>query len=299
MDKNKHTHKNNNQQGQALLFIVVAMTIALSIGINASVRTITSLSRTTRTDTAARALAAAEGGIERFLALSTSELEDAADGTCPEDPLSEGSSLPAGDAPNSCVVSFDTTGDIIVSQAHVNVQRYIPDPYTFSLASGEVKEINLYNYTDGIFYGQSSSEYDVTICWSSAPASDIMYVSYNSSGIQTRGILTGDNPPDLPYSAEGATIADSSNADFDDCHQVDIGSNIYGLRIRSLGGSSDIGVYGVDEDLPIQGYRIISVGKLRQVSGVTATRIIRVVRTLPYLPVSFDYALYSTDDIFK
>ena len=56
--------KNRNEKGQALLFVVVAMTIALSIGINASVRTITSLSRTTRTYTASRALAAAEGGIE-------------------------------------------------------------------------------------------------------------------------------------------------------------------------------------------------------------------------------------------
>ncbi len=293
------TVKHNNQQGQALLFIVVAMTIALSIGINASVRTITSLSRTTRTDTAARALAAAEGGIERFLALSTQELEDAVDGTCPEDPIM-GHPLPRHDPSNSCIISFATVGDILTSEAFVTVEIYDPLDYPFSLVSGQVKEVNLHDYTvsPSVPYGDD----EILICWNSNPiiGSDIMYTSYNDSGIQARGILRGAHPPvDANYQAEGWRRADESKPGFTDCETVTIQSNIYGLRILSLGGPSDVEISGVDDDLPLQGYRIISIGKLQQVSGVTATKIIRVIKSLPYLPANFDYALYSNSDIVK
>jgi len=149
------TKLKNNQQGQALLFVVVAMTIALSIGINASVRTITSLSRTTRTDTAARALAAAEGGIERFIALSTPDLEKAVEvtmGMSVDCPVGDRRELPmhhegSSTYDNYCMVSFDSPEDILTSQAFVTVKRYVPDFYPFSLESGQVKEINLYDFT--------------------------------------------------------------------------------------------------------------------------------------------------------
>jgi len=300
---NKDIKDTNKQQGQALLFIVVAMTIALSIGINASVRTITSLSRTARTDTAARALAAAEGGVERFLALSTQQLDEAVNGTCPEDPThpDPGHPMQRHDESNSCIVSFETVGDILTSEAYVNVKEYDPPDYPFSLISGQVKEVNLYDYTESPpeYYGNS----DIRICWNSDPAigSDIMYTSYDSSGILVRGILTGEDPPvDANYEAGGADTATSDKLGFEDCEDVDIGSDVYGLRIRSLGGPSDVEISGLGgENLPLQGYEITSVGKLQQVSGVTATRIIRVVKTLPYLPSSFDYALYSNSDIVK
>lgn len=296
----------HNQKGQTLLFVVVAMTIALSIGINASVRTITSLSRTTRTDTAARALAAAEGGIERFIALPTQDLEDAVEvteGTSVDCPVGDRRELPMHHGggsytyDNYCMVSFSGSGDILTSQAFVTVERYIPTFYPFSLESGQVKEINLYDFNTGAFYAGTDDE--IEICWTSRSESDIMYISYNSTGVQARGGLTGNDSPPNPYHQEGFVTALAGHDDYTNCEKVDISNNIYGLRIRSVGGDSDVGVFGVGDSLPLQGYRITSLGKLEQDQGVVATRIISIIRTLPYLPVSFDYALYSEAPIFK
>ena len=284
---NKNMYK--NEKGQTLLFVVVAMTIALAIGINASVRTVTSLSRTTRTDTSSRALSAAEGGIERFLSLSTQELENAMTGACA-----------AGTYDNSsgaCKIEFDDVSDILVSQAFVTVERYAPASYPFTLESGQVKEVNLYDFTNpGTFYSSNL----IQICWTSRAQSDIMYLSYNSAGVQERGGITGDNPPGGLYVAQGFVPAGAGRDGYTNCEIVDIGVNIYGLRIRSVGGTSDVAIYGVGgAALPLQGYIITSVGTLQQDQSVTASRTIRIIRTLPYLPVSFDYALFSQSGIVK
>lgn len=68
-----------NNKGQALLFVIVAVTIAMAVGISVSTRTISSLRRASRTDTSARVIAAAEGGIENLLGRSYSQLDDAID----------------------------------------------------------------------------------------------------------------------------------------------------------------------------------------------------------------------------
>jgi len=296
--KNKDTTA--KQQGQALLFVVVAMTIALSIGISASVRTITSLSRTSRTDTAARALAAAEGGIERFIALPTLELEEAvavSAGTGVTCPVGEKRDLNGN---SYCLVDFDSSGDILVSQAYVSVERYTPVFYPFSLESGQVKEVNLYDFNSGDFYSTSELE----ICWTPTSASnyaDIMYVSYNSTGLQAKGGLTSGEIPPAGYHQEGFTLAaDGGHDGFTYCKQdVDISSNIYGLRLRTIGGDADIGIFPDGDDLPLQGYRITSLGRLEQDQGVVASRVVRIIRTLPYLPMGFDYGLYSELPILK
>jgi hypothetical protein len=269
------------------------MTIALSVGINASVRTLSSLSRTSRTDTASRALAAAEGGIERYLALSSRQLEEAVAGSCPEGSYDNESA--------SCLIDFDASADVLTSQAFVTVERYEPTFYPFSLESGQVKEINLYDFNSTDYYTDTHT--DITICWSSVTDSDLMYLSYSRTGIESRGGLEGANSPGAPYDTGGFTPAGAGNGDYDNCQDVTvgaIGSNAYGLRIRSLGGASNVGIYpDSGATLPLQGYRISSIGKLEQDQAVTATRVIRIIRTLPYLPVSFDYALYSEGGVVK
>ena len=285
--------KLTNESGQTLLFVVVAMTIALSIGINASVKTLTSLSRTSRTDTASRALAAAEGGIERYLALSPNQLEEAVSGSCPQGDYQYQGGYDNGPA---CRIEFDDISDILVSQAYVSVERYTPTFYPFTLESGQVKEVNLYDDNTDTFY----SDNHIEICWNSNPDSDIMYISYNSSGIQERGGLEGNDSPGAPYTTEGFTTAGGGHDGYNNCETVDIGNNIYGLRIRSIGGESDVAVFPTPGNiLPLQGYKIISIGKLEQDQAVTATRVIRIIKTLPYLPVSFDYALYSQGGVSK
>ena len=292
--KKKNKHFGGDSEGQALLFVVVAMTIALSVGINASVRTITSLSRTSRTDTASRALAAAEGGIERYLALSTTELEDTNSGNCAVGTFDN-------DA-NACLIEFDATTDVVVSQAFVTVERYEPDFYPFELESGQIKEVNLYDYNSDSYYPSS----DIELCWSSVPPpatdpeSDLMYIAYNNSGVQARGGLYGTNSPGAPDARGGFDGAGAGHDGYDNCATVDISNDIYGLRIRSMGGTSRVGVFpDGGARLPLQGYTIKSVGRIAQDTGVTATRTITIIRTLPYLPVSFDYALYSEGSIIK
>lgn len=71
--KNTKT-KYNNEKGQTLLFVIVAVTIAMAVGVSVSTRTIQSLKRVARTDTSARVIAAAEGGIENLLSRSYSQL---------------------------------------------------------------------------------------------------------------------------------------------------------------------------------------------------------------------------------
>ena len=69
----------NKNKGQALLFVVVAVAMAMAIGVSVSTRTISSLKRASRTDTSARVIAAAEGGIENLLGRNYSELNAAVD----------------------------------------------------------------------------------------------------------------------------------------------------------------------------------------------------------------------------
>ncbi len=288
MIKKYNTALKESEKGQALLFVVVAMTIALSIGINSSVRTLTSLSRTSRSDTASRALAAAEGGIERYLALSTTELESTITGNCAAGTYDQ--------TAEACLIEFDASSDAIVSQAHVTVQRYEPDFYPFDLESGQVKEVNLYDYNSGNHYGASTVE----VCWNSKPQSELMYIAYKDSGISARGGLTGSNAPDAPYSSKGFESAGPGRDGYANCKTIDITNDVYGLRIRSVGDASSVAVFPTgNERLPLQGYTIKSIGRIQQDQGVTATRTISIIRSLAYLPVSFDYALYSEGSITK
>ncbi len=73
--KNIKIKMNKNQKGQTLLFVIVAVTIAMAVGVAVSTRTIQSLKRVARTDTSARVIAAAEGGIENLLSRSYSQLD--------------------------------------------------------------------------------------------------------------------------------------------------------------------------------------------------------------------------------
>jgi len=75
--KNTKYKMNKNQKGQTLLFVIVAVTIAMAVGVAVSTRTIQSLKRVVRTDTSARVIAAAEGGIENLLGRNYSQLRKA------------------------------------------------------------------------------------------------------------------------------------------------------------------------------------------------------------------------------
>jgi len=113
-----------NQTGQVLLFVVVTMTIALAVGVGISLRTISSVSRTTRSDTSSRVLAAAEGAIENFLVKPDTELAALAS-LCTAGAVSDVDQLIItcdADASNpicACLVRFPSSTDSIDAAAAV------------------------------------------------------------------------------------------------------------------------------------------------------------------------------------
>lgn len=270
------------------------MTIALSVAINVSVRTITSLSRSTRSDTASRSLAAAEGGIERFLNLQTAELDDVIDGDCPD-----GIDNAQG---GGCIIEFDSSSDTIISKATVTVAQYQPTDYHLSINNGEVKEINLYNESTGTYYGQNT----ITVCWTGEnnQHADLVYTSYASTGILVTGGLTSSSLiGGSEHDENGYIVAGGGNGrPYTNCvENLVLGGNAaYGLRLRALYKNVDVGIYPANSaTLPMQGYEITSVGTLVQDTGVTATKKIKIIRSLPYLSGAFENALYTLNGLVK
>ena len=69
-------NKKINNQGQVLLIVVVSLAVLLGVGLSISSNTISSTQRTSRTDSFQKVTAAAEGGIEKSLALTDKVLGD-------------------------------------------------------------------------------------------------------------------------------------------------------------------------------------------------------------------------------
>ena len=103
--KNIKIKMNKHEKGQTLLFVIVAVTIAMAVGVAVSTRTIQSLKRVARTDTSARVIAAAEGGIENLLSKNYSQLDDVA-----TDVKCESIGAIAGLEEGTCVYAFDGQG---------------------------------------------------------------------------------------------------------------------------------------------------------------------------------------------
>ncbi len=279
-----------NQKGQALLFVVVAMTVALAVGVSVSLRTLSSISRVSTTDTAARVLAAAEGGIERFLSYPISDLEDLV-GVC------DGAYGDLHqDVPSECQVRFPpiTGEDTIESRAVITVERLSDSStFDFTIAEGDVREINLDSYGSSAIY----------VCWA-GDSSDLYYTVYGDSRtVVLRGIrcpTSGCASGDVEVPGGPSPIASGSNgscgSDYPNVFQItNLGNtgNVMGMRLRSLGDASAVRVVSASGFLPLQGYKIISLGELAQNGVVQATKLVTVRRSLPYLPGQFDFGIYS------
>ena len=113
-----------SESGQALLFVIVALTVALAVGVSTAFRTLSSVFRITTTDTSSRVLAAAEGGLEHFLAYSSVDLASYA-GVCTSldyDDYPEGADSP-------CVVDFaPVSTDNTEAHAVVKIEAFYGDP---------------------------------------------------------------------------------------------------------------------------------------------------------------------------
>jgi hypothetical protein len=65
-----------NDSGQVLLIITIALATLLGIGISVSNQTLSSISRTSQTDSLQKVTAAAEGGLEKYMLITDSSLEN-------------------------------------------------------------------------------------------------------------------------------------------------------------------------------------------------------------------------------
>jgi len=259
-----------NQKGQVLLFVIVTMTIAMAVGVAIATRTLASLSRTSRSDTSNKALAAAESGIEHFLAMDFDSLATYVDAPEP-------TKLEFYDE----VSGITTTADVTVSSFTNNSPT--GSTYDFNLGEGFVKEVT---------FKSSSISGNINVCWDNTNTA-LRYVVYNQDGITSKGLVNPSSNPGLDTS--NADTADSSGTYAGGCRTIGISSDTYGVRLHSLYEDANFSVSSTSE-LPVQGYKITSIGKLLQEGKVITTKKITVYKSKPYLPSVFDTAVYTEQD---
>lgn len=277
--QNKNVIK--NEKGQALVLVVATLTVAMAVAVGVSLRNLSSISRTSRSDTAARAQAAAEGGAENFLARSDSELESL-----------------VGEPPET-IEFTPQTGDNIVLEAIVSVENYNGegDVYTASIKGGQVTEVRVNS-------GSTSR-----VCWKAADPNylaDLHILTYGSAGNYAKSLVVSDSPgahtgaidyPSTSYST-GPVASVSANAlaegEYDTCHDVSVAADENRMRIRAVNTDVEVSVRDLIAKIPYQGFKITSIGKLQDFAeGDEAESKVTVIRTYSYLPGLFDFGLYS------
>jgi len=290
-----------NQKGQVIMFVIMAMTIAMAVGVTVAGRSLSSLSRSARSDTANRVIAAAEGGVEKFLTLSTIDLNKVkGGGYCPE-----GSTILSQS--NECLVTFDpNASDNITSQAIVSVDSFGSNAdldgtgyYSFQLRPSIVKEVALDSYS-----GNS-----VDICWVTMAASEdsnikasIYYIVYGKEGqgILKKQIVADPKSTNLDDMPGSVSPSKGGRGPFSNCHEVSwSGTQAYGLRVRALYNPASIGVFPESgKELSDQGYVITSRGELLQEGKVKTTKTVSAYRSHQYLPDVFDTAIYTNGALY-
>ena len=268
-----------NSKGQSLLLVIVLMTIALAIGIAISLRVLSNLNRSTQTDTSSRVQAVAEGGAENFLVKSLFDLANA---------TSECDGNYGAGVPANCRVDFDAQaiGDNVDAFSAITVQPYGEgsDPVSLSAEASTVIEVNLKGFT-----GDS-----VLVCWDEETA--LHYVEYSDQEIAKDIVSCNGCSPSVQLS--NATNADSGashSQPHNSCIDIaNVSGDLQGLRLRSIGGRSNYTVIPQNGDLPVQGYEITSQAELTDLdTNEKVEKIVKVRKSLPYLPSVFDYGIYS------
>lgn len=270
--------KLKSNSGQVLVFVVATMAIALAVGIGFSLRTLSSLSRTSTSDTASRALAAAEGGAERYLSKNISQL-----------------AARVGQ-PDDIIIFTGTSNDNISTRASVSVTKYPTDPsgkFTFIVKQGKVAQVNINGY--------SSSSID--LCWSSVKSnkdSDLYYSVYTDTAVLKKlglkSISRNGFPNNYSNNFENAGNCTNNGHTTRNFKRISgLGAFTKYLRIFSINNDSAVELFPRSGGkLPLQGYKITSVGELNnKVSNQKVTKTVSVLRPLPYLPAMFDFGIYS------
>ncbi len=289
----RHAHRNLDE-GQALLFVVVALAVGLAVGVNTALRTFSSVSRISTSDTSSRVLAAAEGGLEQFLAYSSVDLASLS---------SECTSLDASDydEDSPCIVMFNPVStDSITARAVVSVRGYMGDPddsyiYRVSVAPGHLTTLNLEGYSGSLqvcwsgdtnlfaeyFTGTDISDWESHILCEGATC---IHSDTASADDVSNGVTTG-SCPDAGDTYVGYTFNIASSDD------------VQGLAVIPLDNNAEIAFVPNSEFPNPVAYEIVSKGELLEDRTVKTTRTVRAVKSLPFLPSGFLFGIYSSEGI--
>jgi hypothetical protein len=291
----KKTLNFKDQNGQTLIFVAATMVVALAVGVGVALRSLSSISRVSTTDTASRALAAAEGGAEKYLALSEYTLSQSVSGTCPSGTTASTTTT------NGCEILFEgTSQDSIDAKATVVVEQspaiVSGDSFITLVPKDNIAEIDMAGY----------SSTDVGVCWMGTGGepydSDIYYMAYGESGGDIVGVRGGVLANNSREDAAGESYetnfasADPGSSPYTSCYTItNLPNTVLGLRILVLNTDSQVGIFPLNgASLPSQGFDIISVGELANVeSAQKAMRTVKVFRSKPYLPGIMNFGVFS------
>lgn len=292
-----------DESGQALLFVVVALTIATVLGVSVSTRTLSSVRRTTTTDTSTKALYAAEAGIEKYLFADDSRLEDiltdVSNACIPGDTQDT--------ATNTCSFTLGTGPITTNTQVTIDRFRYTQDTpsekyFESTLNNGGTMVTNLAGYTGST----------VQVCFGSQGNAlpGIAYTLYNSTDVVARqgvyaylSTMWYTRYSEFTYGS--GFVVNNSSRSFADlsysyypCHNISTPSGSQFLAVTALGESTSIRIVPRSGyDIPYQGYKITSVGKLITNEAVTATKQIEIYRTYSFTAGFLDTSLYAQGSI--
>jgi len=306
-----NARSDKNKEGQALLFAVVAVTIALAIGVSSASKNISSISRVTRTDSATKAYAAAEGGLERLLKLPDTSLGlmAVADPPCTDPALG----FEETDEASFCRVTLEPSASSqITTYANIKVEKFnynLPAAssrygYTFNVAQGTTKEVVLYesDAAGGKWPGGT-----MKICLQNENAA-IYYYAYSTKGVVWKGILIPNKSPenDLAeantdtFSLTDSSITTLKGDTYSYCNNYEFpastsAGNPYGLRITALYASTEVAVFPDDANvkLPTLGYKLTAKGRLEKDGKITETKVVVVYRSLPFMPQFVSSAIFN------
>jgi hypothetical protein len=293
--------KQKNQNGQALLILLLVLSVVLSIVLSIASRSITEVTVTRFEEDSARALSAAEAGVEDVLIK----------GVAPSSPVDLGSN-----------VAYDTSVTILTPSTGEFV-------YPDRLDSGESVTFWFVGHdNNGNLVCSSGDCYngdDIKLCWGdsnspSEPAIELIFyynttwatdLHFGNTNVTRRAYdpSTSRSPDSNFLSTTGTCTVDGTEflystptldpSDELPCNPSSNAGCLLMIRARmfyneDVGQQIGIIASGGSGGLPAQGALIDSVGTANE-----ATRRIHVFRAYPSPPDVFDSAVFSYTDLVK
>ncbi len=260
----------DSEHGQTLVIVVIVMILALTIGVTVSNRFISNLRTQVKVDSSYRAQAVAEALVDRLLVLPDSTLEDF---------------VTYGNCGSTCTLTI-TGADNVVSTAQATLTTLGNSSASIEvpLSTTDSVEFNLNGY---------GNNQQLWVCWQSLAGvsaaeqpSVVLLHLYGSTGNYSTQSYAANTIGSSNTNNFSAAVAAQS---YQNCIQVSGVSDPKALRMRSLYNNVDVFVVPASgQSLPSQGIQITSTGTV-----LNAKKKVTVVKSRPYLPVDFDFTLYS------